>query len=193
MKLYDLILLSLCCLIFCSPPVSANDTLPDSIREITKEVKSLPPEQIKLSPAKLENFLQNLQKLTADMSQEKVERLLGKPDKVFTIGQVGFKARTLPDRFTFLEYELMSGTDPKRYYFVGIQFSKEKRKILNVYRRTNIFGDETDRDHFKKSVDPQIKKSPSKEQINEENKIVNLNLDRENVLDVELKKVLNSR
>ena len=66
---------------------------------------------------------------------EAIEKLLGKPTKKYSHGQV--KSHN-PDSFTFFRYELLTTISPKPFYCVTIMFSKNKGKILSVYSDTNL-------------------------------------------------------
>ena len=72
------------------------------IKKIVEEVKLLPKDQLKLPPEEMAVFLKNIQTLSAGMSQDEVKRLLGAPDREYTIGR---KSSYNPDTITTFDYE----------------------------------------------------------------------------------------
>ena len=72
------------------------------IKKILEEVKLLPKDQLKLPPEEMAVFLKNIQTLSAGMSQDEVKRLLGAPDREYTIGR---KSSYNPDTITTFDYE----------------------------------------------------------------------------------------
>lgn len=115
--------------------VEAKDNVKNEIKSVVSELKYLPQDKLKLAAKDFSSFVQNIQKISPEMSPEEIEKLLGKPTEKSSHGQ--FKSHN-PDLFTFFRYELLSTISPKPFYRISIMFSKNKGKILSVYSDTNL-------------------------------------------------------
>ena len=85
---------------FLSSPLMANE-IRDEIRKIAAEIGKLPEDQVKMSYEKRHVFTKNLLSLSADMSPDEVRLILGKPDRIRTIGGSQFRSTT-PSRHVYI-------------------------------------------------------------------------------------------
>ena len=87
------------------------------IKKIVEEVKLLPKDQLKLPPEEMAVFLKNIQTLSAGMSQNEVKRLLGGPDREYTMA---VKSTRYPDTITTFDYQQLVTRKPDPYYCIVI-------------------------------------------------------------------------
>ena len=110
-------------------------SLQSKIKKIVEEVKLLPKDQLKLPPEEMAVFLKNIQTLSAGMSQDEVKRLLGAPDREYTMA---VKSTRYPDTITTFDYQQLVTRKPDPYYCISIMFSNRQQKIFAVLKITNI-------------------------------------------------------
>ena len=85
----------------------AKEDIKNEIKEIVSELKSLQQDKLKFTTKDFSSFVQNIQNISPEMTPEEIEKLLGKPTKKYSHGQIKFHN---PDLFTFFRYELFMVT-----------------------------------------------------------------------------------